>query len=45
MRGGLLGLTACYGEAKAISFMSEFKKAFDFLINMIEAAADLLTGA
>ncbi len=37
MRGGLLGLAARYGAAKAVGLMAETKKAFDFLLNMIES--------
>lgn len=37
MRGGLLGTTARYGEAKAVGLMAETKRAFDFLLTMIES--------
>ena len=37
MRGGMLGMTARYGEAKAVTLMAETKKAFNFLLTMIES--------
>ncbi len=37
MRGGLLGMSARYGETKAVELMAETKRAFDFLLTMIES--------